>query len=59
MRQMKKRHKYIIYAIVSIAYHLAPVDLIPDIAPVIGSIDDLIITLIPLIEGYRSIRKDD
>lgn len=56
---MKKRHKYIIYAIVSIAYHLAPVDLIPDIAPVIGSIDDLIITLIPLIEGYRSIRKDD
>lgn len=59
---MKKRINkttYILCVIFSIGYNLFPIDLIPDVIPVIGAIDDVIVSLVPLIMGYKNISKPD
>ena len=51
-----KKLVYLIICIIAIAYNISPVDLVPDVVPIVGSIDDALITLIPLVMGYLNIR---
>ena len=53
-----KKKKYLIFCIIAIIYNVLPVDLIPDVVPLLGAIDDVIITLVPLIMGLQSVKKE-
>ena len=54
-----KRNKFfaVLFVIAAIIYGISPVDLIPDIAPLIGWSDDIIINLIAIINAYIKWRK--
>ena len=52
---MMKKIFYISFTIAAITYHLLPVDIVPDVIPVIGQIDDIIFYLIPIIIGAHSV----
>ena len=43
----------IILTILDIAYQLLPVDIIPDVAPIVGQIDDSIALLINVLAAVR------
>ena len=47
----------IIFIIIALIYDINPVDFIPDIAPFIGWFDDIVITLISIINAYINLRK--
>jgi len=47
----------IILIIIALIYDINPIDFIPDIAPFIGWIDDVVITLISIINAYINWRK--
>jgi len=52
-----KKLIYLIICIICIVYNVSPVDLVSDVIPVVGAIDDAAVTLIPLVMGYRGIAK--
>ena len=54
----QKRAIYLILIIFSLIYNISPVDVIADIVPIIGSVDDALVTLVPLIIGFRNIGKN-
>ena len=55
MEDKKKRSAkvtaFIIVCIIAMIYNISPVDFIPDIIPVVGSVDDTLLILAPLIMG--------
>ena len=55
----KNRNKLfaVLFVIGAIIYGVSPVDLIPDIAPLIGWSDDIVLNLIALINAYINWRK--
>ena len=53
----RKRLLYIIICAIAIIYNISPVDFIPDIVPVAGSIDDAVLALIPMIMGWQSYKS--
>ena len=53
-----KKLIYVIVCIIVIVYKVFPVDLIPDVIPLGGSIDDTLIALLPMVMGYRNIKKE-
>ena len=55
----QKKTVYIILIVFSLAYIISPVDIIADIVPIIGSVDDALVTLIPLVIGFMNIGKKD
>jgi len=55
----QKKAVYIILIVFSLVYIISPVDIISDIVPIIGSVDDALVTLIPLIIGFKNIGKKD
>ena len=46
-----------IIILIALIYDISPVDFVPDIAPFIGWIDDIVITLISVINVYIQWRK--
>ena len=52
-----KKLTYIIICVVSLIYNISPVDLIADVVPIIGAVDDALVTLVPLVMGFRYIGK--
>ena len=55
----KKLSKYVSVALVifAIIYNVSPVDFIVDITPVIGLADDIILTLVTVVNLYMKWRK--
>ena len=47
----------ILLIIVAVVYDINPVDLVPDVAVVVGWIDDIVITLISIINAYIQWKK--
>lgn len=43
---------------VAILYILLPVDLIPDVVPVLGGVDDSAVVILGLIKQYADSKKD-
>jgi len=50
-----KKQLYLLFFVLAVVYNIWPVDIIADFIPVVGSIDDVLITLVPLVFGYKSI----
>ena len=55
----KKLSKYVSVALVifAIIYNVSPVDFIVDITPIIGLADDIILTLVTVVNLYMKWRK--
>ena len=55
----KKQSKFIaiLLIIIALIYGISPVDLIPDLAPFIGWVDDVVIILMSIINAYIKWRK--
>ena len=47
----------ILFLLFAIAYDINPVDFVPDVAVVVGWIDDIVITLISIINAYIQWKK--
>ena len=47
----------IIFIIVALIYDINPADLVTDLAPIVGWIDDIVITLISIINAYIQWKK--
>lgn len=47
----------ILLIIVAVVYDINPVDFVPDVAVVVGWIDDIVITLISIINAYIQWKK--
>lgn len=55
--QKKKRIGIGASVIVALLYVLLPTDLVPDIAPVVGWIDDIVVILIAVANALRLMKK--
>ena len=55
----KKTSKYLSIALVVLAliYNVSPIDFIPDITPLIGLADDVVLTLTAIVNLYMKWRK--
>lgn len=47
-----------ILSILAVIYLVSPLDILPDILPVIGQLDDIVVILMAVLQFLRSIPKD-
>ena len=62
MKSIKKKHTWnkilaVVILLLSIVYDIMPADFVPDIAPLIGWIDDIAITITAIANAYIQWRK--
>lgn len=54
--QLIKKRWFLILAII---YLIAPVDLIPDVIPIFGKVDDATLLLVDLVRSYIGLQKSN